>query len=220
MSEIYTYQTLVRRVDSRYSEKGSKFLASVFPASNMQEVENALTVIKADHPKARHVCFAYRLVEHGQLLEFSADAGEPGGSAGVPILNSLRSHELHGVIAIVVRYFGGTKLGIPGLINAYRGSTDIALSDASIRKIQRIQYMRLHMPMQLQPIMLDAAKRLGIVPDEHVYTDDFSVRLAFPLPDEEAKLKELLQLISKRDDPDLERLLKHLSIQCERLGAT
>jgi len=108
-------------------------VAYTFEVTSKTEAENHVSDLKVEHPKSRHVCYAYMLPNPD---EFRAnDDGEPSGSAGLPILNQIRSSGLKGVLVAVVRYFGGTKLGVPGLINAYKTSAREAIV-ASGEKVQ------------------------------------------------------------------------------------
>jgi len=111
--------TLKSLSEGYYMERGSKFHAYAFPVQTEDEVHSILQALKKEHPKARHFCSALRLYPDASL-ERSNDDGEPSGSAGRPILGQLVKHDLTNVFVVVVRYFGGTKLGIPGLIEAYQ----------------------------------------------------------------------------------------------------
>jgi uncharacterized YigZ family protein len=121
-----------------YKEKGSKFFAYAFPVSNTDEVKENLDILKKKHFNARHHCYAYML--HDKELFRSYDDGEPRHTAGDPILNQIRSTQLKNVLVVVVRYFGGTKLGKGGLINAYKSAAKDALSNAEIieKTIQKL----------------------------------------------------------------------------------
>jgi len=110
-------------------DKGSKFFAFVHPIESLDDYKANLQHYKLTHPKACHVCSAYRLYSNGQLDEYASDDGEPRGSSGPPILNSIKRHEIINVAIYVVRHFGGTKLGISGLINAYSSGSEDALLD-------------------------------------------------------------------------------------------
>jgi uncharacterized YigZ family protein len=124
-----TYFTITSEARSEFSDRGSKFLGYAFPIGSVEEGKMKLQGVRKEHPKASHHCFAWRI---GQLAEIHrvSDDGEPSGSAGRPILNQLQSLELTNVMVVVVRYFGGTMLGIPGLINAYKTAAADALSKA------------------------------------------------------------------------------------------
>lgn len=126
---VTEYHTLGAAAEGQYREKGSKFLAYAWPVADEAEIREKMEATRALHPKARHICSAWRLgVE--EISEYAGDAGEPAGSAGLPMLNTLRSHGLTYALVVVVRYFGGTKLGIPGLIHAYREAASDALERA------------------------------------------------------------------------------------------
>lgn len=120
------YNTIDREGTAEYKDRGSKFIGIAFPASDPESFKAKFQEIKALHPKAAHWCFAYRFGVDG--LQFRAsDAGEPSGSAGRPILGQIDSRELVDVAVVVVRYFGGTLLGVPGLIQAYKTAASLAL---------------------------------------------------------------------------------------------
>jgi len=114
-----------------YREKASKFISVAFPVSKEEEIRAKLQLIKKEYHDANHHCFAYRLGQKASLYRVFDD-GEPSGSAGKPILGQITSMNLSDVLVVVIRYFGGTKLGIPGLIKAYRIATRQALENAEI----------------------------------------------------------------------------------------
>lgn len=120
------YSTIEQNGFAEYKEKGSKFLAYSFPFNEATELKITIQKLKKEHPKAVHFCFAYRIGNEGNKFR-SSDDGEPAGSAGKPILGQIDSKGLTDVIVVVVRYFGGTLLGVPGLINAYKSSAAMAL---------------------------------------------------------------------------------------------
>jgi uncharacterized YigZ family protein len=134
MSEQDFYSTIEQEVVEEFKDRGSKFLAYVEPVNSIERFKQKLQQIKALHPKANHHCFAYRIGADGSTFRVSDD-GEPSGSAGRPILGQIDSKQLTNVAVIVVRYFGGTLLGVPGLINAYKTSASLALQTTPI--IQR-----------------------------------------------------------------------------------
>ena len=121
-----TFFTIEKPSLAEYKDRGSKFLAYAYPIKTPEEFKKQLKIIKEEHPKAAHYCFAYRLGTEGTDFR-SGDDGEPSGSAGKPILNQIDSKNLTDIVVIVVRYFGGTLLGVPGLINAYKTATSFAL---------------------------------------------------------------------------------------------
>jgi uncharacterized YigZ family protein len=121
-----SYNTIEKPSFAEYKDRGSKFIAYAFPVSSAEEFKQRLNDIKKEHPKATHHCFAYRIGADGNTFRVSDD-GEPSGSAGRPILGQIDSKQLTNTLVIVVRYFGGTLLGVPGLINAYKSATAMAL---------------------------------------------------------------------------------------------
>jgi uncharacterized YigZ family protein len=125
------YQSIVTEAIAEFKDRGSRFIAYAFPVSSVDDFKKRIKQLKEEHPKAAHHCFAYRIGIDGNNFR-SSDDGEPSGSAGRPILGQLDSKELINVAVVVVRYFGGTLLGVPGLINAYKTATSAALHSSSI----------------------------------------------------------------------------------------
>ena len=129
-----TYLTLNTVAEGVYKEKGSKFLAFGYNVNSEEQVRERLEELRKKFYDARHHCYAYML-GHGSNQKWRAnDDGEPNHSAGTPILNQIKSFELTNVLVVVIRYFGGTKLGVSGLINAYKTATQEALAMAEIEE--------------------------------------------------------------------------------------
>lgn len=126
-----TYRTIATPSEGLYKDKGSKFIAYAYPLKSEAEVKEYIALAKAQHPKARHHCWAYRLTTDRSVFRINDD-GEPSGTAGRPILNTLLSQDVTYVLVVVARYFGGTLLGVPGLIHAYKTATQEALAAAEI----------------------------------------------------------------------------------------
>jgi uncharacterized YigZ family protein len=134
------YNTIEKPSVAEFKDKGSKFIAYTFPIATINQFKENLAAIKKEHPKATHHCFAYRIGVDGNSFRVSDD-GEPSGSAGRPILGQIDSKQLTNVLIIVVRYFGGTLLGVPGLINAYKTSAALALQlTPVVRKPVEVNY--------------------------------------------------------------------------------
>jgi uncharacterized YigZ family protein len=127
---FYTIKSLS---EGEFKDKGSKFIGYAFPFEQIETLKKHLEEIKSLHPKARHYCYAYKLGSDSDYFRVNDD-GEPSGSAGRPILNSILSKNLTNILIIVVRYFGGTLLGVPGLINAYKSASIEAINNAEIEK--------------------------------------------------------------------------------------
>ena len=123
------YTTIASPTEGTFRDRGSKFIGYAFPVNNEREVKEHLQNLKKLHPSSRHVCYAFRI---NPLNEYwrANDDGEPSSSAGKPILGQIRSMELQNVLVAVVRYFGGTLLGVPGLIHAYKQAAIEALQQA------------------------------------------------------------------------------------------
>ncbi len=135
MSDKGFYYTIEKAGTAEFKDRGSKFIAYAFPVNTAEEFKIKLEEVKKEHPKATHHCFAYRLGTDKNNFR-SSDDGEPSGTAGKPILGQIDSKELTNTLIIVVRYFGGTQLGVPGLINAYKTSASLVL--------QLIPYVQKH----------------------------------------------------------------------------
>jgi uncharacterized YigZ family protein len=129
---VDTYKTIKGASQGEiFKDKGSKFLGYAFPVLNEDQIKNKLLYLKELHHKARHWCYAWRLGTED--FSFRAnDDGEPNNSAGNPIYGQILSHDLTNILVVVVRYFGGTKLGVGGLINAYRSSAGMAIDASKI----------------------------------------------------------------------------------------
>ncbi len=128
-----TYNTIEKEAFAEFRDRGSRFLAYIFPVSSPEEFKARLKALKVEHPKAAHHCFAYRIGTDGNQFR-SSDDGEPAGSAGKPILGQLDSRNVTDTGVVVVRYFGGTLLGVPGLINAYKTVTSLAMQVTPVKE--------------------------------------------------------------------------------------
>ncbi len=125
------YQTIASPSTGEYKDKGSKFLSFCFPFDDESQLTTILDNIKSQHPKARHYCYAYNIgLDHNRFR--INDDGEPSGTAGKPIFGQILSHHVTNIIIVIVRYFGGTKLGVSGLIQAYKEASISGLSSANI----------------------------------------------------------------------------------------
>ena len=134
------YQTIEASSEAEYNDRGSRFIALSFSVLSIDEFKQKLAEVKTQHPKASHHCFAYRIGADGMTFRAS-DAGEPSGTAGRPILGQIDSKGLTNVCVIVARYFGGTLLGVPGLINAYKTAASLALQlTPTVRKSVEVIY--------------------------------------------------------------------------------
>jgi len=126
-----TYKTIAHPAEGIFKDKGSKFLAYAYPIYSEEEIKEIVLSIKKEHYSARHHCYAWRL-GHEKLHFRANDDGEPSSTAGKPILGQIQSFDLTNILIVVVRYFGGTLLGVSGLINAYRNAALDAINNAEI----------------------------------------------------------------------------------------
>ncbi len=126
-----TYKTIIKKSEGLYKDKGSKFIALAFPVKEEDQIRSLLEGVKQEYHDARHHCYAWVLGYAHDQYKYNDD-GEPSGTAGKPIWGQLRSYELCNALIVVVRYFGGTKLGVRGLIDAYRGAAQDAIQNNKI----------------------------------------------------------------------------------------
>jgi uncharacterized YigZ family protein len=156
-----TIRTIRSHCSGAYREKGSRFLAEIYPVSTIEEVKMLISQARKEHPKAVHHCYAYRLGVDMKEYRFSDDR-EPSGSAGQPIYGVIQSNGLSDVLIIVIRYYGGKQLGIPGLINAYRTAAAIGIAGAVIENKKVIVTLRLSFPESIvNPVMQFIKKKQG-----------------------------------------------------------
>lgn len=179
MDLIESYKTLKSGGEGLYREKGSKFIAYAVKCESVEEVEAFLEETRKKYHDARHVCYAYRLGPDGGTFRANDD-GEPSHSAGTPILNEMKSAEVTDAAVAVVRYFGGTKLGVSGLIHAYGTSAKDAIADAGIRVIHITQPLEIRFPYELTSEINKIMHHNQIQPVESEFLAD--CRLVFEIP--------------------------------------
>jgi len=190
-----TYKTISGPAEGIYRDKGSKFIAYAYPSSSEAEIKTILAGLRAEHPKARHYCYAYRLGIDKNNYRINDD-GEPSGTAGRPILNSLLSADLTNIFVVVVRYFGGTLLGVPGLINAYKTSTLDAINNSTIvEKTVNVVFQVTCDYLQLNDVM-------KIIKDEvlQVLSQNFDLECSFVLEIRQKDADQLKSRLLKIDD--------------------
>ena len=151
--------TLSKSCTGDYKERGSSFHAVAQPASDINDVKSSLLIMKEECPDASHICYAYRIKKGKSLDEFSSDAGEPIGSAGQPILNALKRQNLINSGIFVIRYCGGAKLGIPGLIHAYGVTAENAIKNASLKPWMEKKRLLVTYPYTLEGVMKSILKK-------------------------------------------------------------
>lgn len=158
------FKTIVQTADGLYKEKGSKFIARAFHVENEDDIRLAIESVKKEFHDARHHCYAYRINPEDELFR-SNDDGEPSGTAGKPIYNQILSFGLINVLVVVVRYFGGTKLGVSGLIRAYKSATREAFHQSKIvtRYIFRELDLSFEYPLMNIVMMVIKEEKLDIL---------------------------------------------------------
>lgn len=195
------YKTVEHPATGIFRDKGSKFIAYIYPVSADTEIKPILMQLKAEHPKARHHCWAYRLGMDTSNYRLNDD-GEPSGTAGRPILNSLLSAELTNVFVVVVRYFGGMLLGVPGLINAYKSATLDAIENSNIvEKTENLVYSVRCDYLELNQVMR-IIKESSLI----VKSQTFDLECSFLLEVRKALGQELLGKLNKVDQIQIEQL--------------
>jgi uncharacterized YigZ family protein len=156
-----TYKILAEPVEGIYKDKGSKFIAKIFPVKNEEEIKSVQEKLRSEYFDARHHCYAWILGADKSAYRINDD-GEPSGSAGKPIYNQLLSHDITYVIAVVIRYFGGTKLGIPGLINAYKEAVKEALCKAEYIELTVNEELEIEYEYPLMDLVMRTLKEYDL----------------------------------------------------------
>ena len=173
-----TYKTISTPTEGIFKDRGSKFLAYAYPIVHENEVKPLVENLKKEHFKAVHHCYAYRLGLDRSNFRVNDD-GEPSGTAGKPILNTLLSQEITNVLVVVVRYFGGTLLGVSGLINAYKSATIEAMAVADIieKTVNDVYNVNFEF-VQMNDIM-KVVKEFGLKLRNQTYDNQCTMELEF-----------------------------------------
>ena len=153
-----SFRTIQTPSEGFYKEKGSKFLAFAVPVSTEQEIKEFIAQKRKEHHQAVHVCSAFRLGADHKVYR-SSDDGEPSNSAGPPILGQIQAYDLTNILIAVVRYYGGTNLGVGGLITAYRTAAKEALEAAQIIEKEEEFERIIHFPYEKMHLVMDLLKR-------------------------------------------------------------
>ena len=156
-----TYNSIEAPSEGLFKDNGSRFIAKAYPVESEEEIKQIVAAIKKEYHDARHHCYAWRLGLDGAAWRANDD-GEPSGSAGRPILGQIDSAGLSDVLVVVVRYFGGIKLGIPGLIRAYKTSTADALANARVTEKVAGRWITLKFTYEDLPAVMKAVKDLEL----------------------------------------------------------
>ncbi len=169
-------------------EKGSRFLAYLFPVSTTAEIDSIIVDLRKKYHDATHVCFAFRLGKGTEEYFRSSDDGEPSGTAGLPIYNEIKSKEYFNVLAVVVRYFGGTKLGTGGLARTYAAAARKVIESAKTLTIRITKEISLEFPYDFTGEIMKVVHRFALDIVKQEYTGrGVSITLAVPI----ARVKEV-----------------------------
>ena len=187
------FYTITDDAYGEYREKGSKFLAYAHPVETEEAVKDWVGVYRKEHPKARHWCYAYRLDTEGKVFRANDD-GEPSGTAGKPILGQIDSNNLSKVVVIVVRYFGGKKLGASGLITAYKTATAEALAQAKIIEVKIRSYYEVTFAYGRMNDLMRFLKHDDLKIIEQSYDTLCKLKFSIPIAEEESILNKLEKL--------------------------
>lgn len=192
MEKKGTYRTIAVASEGFYKEKGSKFLAFAVPCKTEEEARIYLNAWRKEHYQAVHVCYAFRFGSDKKRFR-SSDDGEPSNSAGPPILGQIQSFDLTNILIGIVRYYGGTNLGVGGLIHAYRTAAKDALEQAEIIEQEDAFVMELRFGYDQMPAVMSAVKSLQLTIVEQHFELSCILVIEFPVSQESAisKLKDL-----------------------------
>lgn len=181
MPTVFEYKTIeIPVTDALLKIKGSKFYGLLFPLNNENEVKKYLKQSEEIYPQATHYCYAFRIGTEGKNYRVNDD-GEPSGTAGLPIYNQLLSFDLTNILLIIIRYFGGTKLGVGGLIKAYKESAQYTIEQAQIINKEVSEHYHLYFNYHYQSSVLTLLKKLNIEILSFDYSEKCNLFIEVPL---------------------------------------
>ena len=184
------YKSIAAPAEGLFKDNGSRFIARCYPVETVDETKDIVAALKKEYHDARHHCYAYRLGHTGEIFRINDD-GEPSGSAGRPIMGQIDSAGLSDILVVVIRYFGGIKLGIPGLIRAYKTSTADALANATIIEKTAAKLWKLEFPyLSMEPVMR-LLKDLGITPSDQDFALECSLTARVRLTSEQSFIERI-----------------------------
>lgn len=190
MEPFDAYQSIAGPSEGLFKDNGSRFIALAYPVETEEEVREIVSVLRKQYHDARHHCYAYRLGYKRDVFR-SSDDGEPSGSAGRPILGQIDSLGLSDVLVVVVRYFGGIKLGIPGLIRAYKSSTADALSQATVIEKIASRRFRLHFDYLSMNAVMKVLKEMDLPQSGQQFGEQCSLEVRVRLSAVEDFMKKI-----------------------------
>lgn len=194
MKQNYSYRTLKSNSESLMKEKGSKFFGYAFPVKNEEEVKLCLDELRIKHNDARHHCYAYRLGIGTEERYRANDDGEPTNSAGKPIYGQLLSADVTNVLLVVVRYFGGTKLGVGGLISAYKTSAKLTIEEGTIVKRKEKNYYQITFNYPEMSAVMNSVKQLNIKVVDQVFENSCLIRFSCDISQSDSIVSQLSEM--------------------------
>lgn len=198
MSNSDTYKSILACSEGLYKELGSRFIAFAYPVESADQVRGIMSSVRKEYHDARHHCCAFRLGLEGDKWRASDD-GEPSGSAGRPILSQIDSAGLSDVLVVVVRYFGGIKLGIPGLIRAYRTAAADALSKATIVEKTAGFWYRVTFDYALMPDVMKIVKEMDLPQRAQDFGQECSMEVRVRLTLEQIFFERMIKISIFKD---------------------
>lgn len=175
-----TYRTLANLSEGVYKEKGSKFIALAVPCYSEEEAKKFLDSWRKEYYQSRHVCYAYRFGVDQKVFRANDD-GEPNNSAGAPILGQIQSFDLSNILIGVVRYFGGTKLGVGGLVLAYKSAAKEAIENGEIIELEVFEWIKIDFDYNAMPKVMQLLKQYQLVMKEQVFEVNCTLITNLPL---------------------------------------
>jgi len=174
-----TYKTIDKFSQGIYKEKGSRFIAFANSVSSPEETKPIIEKIRKEHHEARLHCYAY-MIGHDRLIWRINDDGEPSGTAGKPILGQINSFGLTNILIVVSRYFGGTRLGVSGLINAYRSAAASAINNAVIKEYTVQEFYEITYPYSAMRYVMKILKDEDVAQSEQIFDTECRIKINFP----------------------------------------
>lgn len=177
---IDSYLTIKDSIRHKITRKKSRFIALLSPASSQEDVQCQLAAIRKSYHDATHHCFAFRLLIDDVVVEASSDDGEPSGSAGLPMLHQLAGKDLCNILAVVVRYYGGTNLGVGGLVRAYSDVVSEALDEVSIMTQTMMARITIRFPVEVNSIVMSTVHRFSAHIENLLYEEPVRIEVTLP----------------------------------------
>ncbi len=187
------YRTIKSSSQGIFRDKGSKFIALAYPVADQESVKNIIESLRKEYHDARHHCYAY-MIGYQRIVWRINDDGEPSGTAGKPILGQINSFGLTNILIVVVRYFGGTLLGVPGLINAYKTAAAEAIRNAELIECTVKDYYKITFPFESMNDVMKILKDEGAGQSDQLFDFECNIRIHFRISNGERILGRLSRI--------------------------